>query len=393
MPAAPACCATAIPRDLVLGLEVVLPDGRIWNGLRGLRKDNTGYDLKHLFIGSEGTLGIVTAAVLKLYPAPKSQVTAFIGCDGPRTALTIFERLRAAAGDQLTAYEFIPRFGLDMVMKHGHDVTRPLQGEHAAYALIELTSPQPDADLQTLAETVLGQAIEDELVEDAALATSGAQVAGMWKLRELMSEVQGKGRRLDQARRLRAGLARRGFPDRGERRLRGRHGRRARVRLRSFRRRQHPFQSQPARGHGQGRSFWRNGSTSTASFMDIVAKMNGSIAAEHGVGLIKRDELLLYKDPVAVDLMKAVKQAIDPRKHSQSRQGRRDYGQPAAGAADRQRLRPPYEPPEARRILFPCRVALQSAQRGIVSPGSDHPGALPRPRLLHRTETPPGTSP
>lgn len=299
-------------RDLVLGLEVVLPDGRIWNGLRGLRKDNTGYDLKHLFIGSEGTLGIVTAAVLKLYPAPKSQVTAFIACDGPRTALTIFERLRAAAGDQLTAFEFIPRFGLDMVMKHGHDVTRPLQGDHAAYALIELTSPQPDADLQTLTETVLGQAIEDGLVEDAALAASGAQIAGMWKLRELMSEVQGKeggsikhdvsvpvSRVADFLIEASAaceaamdGVRVCGFGHFGDGNI-------------------HFNLSQPV---GMDKSaFLGEWERFNRIVHDIVAKMNGSIAAEHGVGLIKRDELLLYKDPVAVDLMKAVKHALDPR--------------------------------------------------------------------------------
>jgi len=299
-------------RDLVLGLEVVLPDGRIWNGLRGLRKDNTGYDLKHLFIGSEGTLGIVTAAVLKLYPAPKSQVTAFIGCDGPQTALTIFERLRAAAGDQLTAFEFIPRFGLEMVLKHGHDVTRPLQGEHAAYALIELTSPQPDADLQTLAETVLGQAIEDELVEDATLATSGAQVAGMWKLRELMSEVQGKeggsikhdvsvpvSRVADFLNQASAaceaameGVRVCGFGHFGDGNI-------------------HFNLSQPV---GMDKAeFLAQWERFNRIVHDIVAKMDGSIAAEHGVGLIKRDELLLYKDPVAVDLMKTVKQALDPR--------------------------------------------------------------------------------
>src|SRR3954468_1215560 len=105
-------------RDLVLGFEVVLADGRVWNGLKGLRKDNMGYDLKNLFIGSEGTLGIITAAVLKLFPKPKARVTAFIGCASPHRALELFERMRKAAGDQLTAFEYMPRFGLEIVLKH-----------------------------------------------------------------------------------------------------------------------------------------------------------------------------------------------------------------------------------------------------------------------------------
>ncbi len=299
-------------RDLVLGLEVVLPDGRIWNGLRGLRKDNTGYDLKHLFIGSEGTLGIVTAAVLKMYPAPKSALTAFIGCDGPRTALKIFDRLRAAAGDQLTAFEYIPSFGLDMVLRHGHDVVRPLAGEHAAYALIELTSPQEDADLAGLVETVLGEAIEDGLVEDAAIAASGAQIAGMWKLRELMSEVQGKeggsikhdvsvpvSRVADfivEASRLceeaMPGIRVCAFGHFGDGNI-------------------HFNLSQPV---GMDKAaYLAEWERFNRIVHDVVAGMSGSIAAEHGVGLIKRDELPLYKDPVALDLMRSVKRAIDPQ--------------------------------------------------------------------------------
>jgi FAD/FMN-containing dehydrogenase len=298
-------------RDLVLGLEVVLPDGRIWNGLRGLRKDNTGYDLKHLFIGSEGTLGIVTAAVLKLYPAPKSTLTAFIGCSGPHVALEIFERLRSAAGDQLTAFEFIPRFGLEMVLKHGHDAVRPLAGDHAAYALIELTSPQEGADLQGLAESVLGQAIEDELVEDAAIAASGAQIAGMWKLRELMSEVQGK-----EGGSIKHDVA---VPVSRVADFIVETSRLCEAEMPSIR--------VCAFGHfGDGNIHYNLSQPvdmAKADFLaqwerfnrivhDVVASMNGSIAAEHGVGLIKRDELLLYKDPVGLDLMRTVKGALDP---------------------------------------------------------------------------------
>src|SRR5205823_1569321 len=134
-------------RELVLGLEVVLADGRIWNGLTALRKDNTGYDLRNLFVGSEGTLGVITAAVLKLFPRPVERVTAFIGCRSPHDALRLFERLRKNAGDSLTAFEYLPRFALQIVATHVPGAVRPLAAEHEAYALIELASARPDADL------------------------------------------------------------------------------------------------------------------------------------------------------------------------------------------------------------------------------------------------------
>src|SRR5918998_1772569 len=154
-------------RDLVIGLEVVLADGRIWNGLGKLKKDNTGYDLKNLFIGAEGTLGIITAAVLKLFPRPRARETAFVGCASADHALRFFDRLRTDLGDALTAFEYMPRFALDMVLKHGRGTVRPLAGDHGSYALIELSTTDEGADLQSKAETVLGQAIEDELLEDA----------------------------------------------------------------------------------------------------------------------------------------------------------------------------------------------------------------------------------
>src|SRR4051812_7461835 len=142
-------------RELVLGLEVVLADGRVWNGLKGLRKDNSGYDLKNLFVGSEGTLGIITAAVLKLFPKPRAKATAFIACPSARAGLATFERLRAGAGDTLTAFELMPRFGLEIVLKHAPGTVRPLAGDHAWYALVELSSPDAEADLQGKLEAVL----------------------------------------------------------------------------------------------------------------------------------------------------------------------------------------------------------------------------------------------
>src|SRR3954468_7052723 len=234
-------------RELTLGVEVVLADGRVWNGLSGLRKDNTGYDLKDLFVGSEGTLGVITAAVLKLFPKPKARATAFIGCATPQAALDLFQRLRAA-GDMLTAFEYMPRFALDIVLKHVNGAVRPLAGELEAYALIELSSPQADADLQGAFETVLGQAIEDGIVEDAAIAASEAQSRALWQLRGELSDVQ----------RLEGGSIKHDvavpvsrvadFIDEAtgacEAVMPG-------LRLRPFRRRQHPLQPQPAGRHGQ----------------------------------------------------------------------------------------------------------------------------------------------
>ena len=177
-------------RELTLGLEVVLADGRIWNGLKGLRKDNTGYDLRDLFIGSEGTLGIITAAVLKLSPSPQARVTAFVGCASPQHALKLFNEVRDRAGEQLTAFEYIPDFGLEIVLKHRPAAIRPLAERHRSYALVELTSPRVDADLRGILEGVLATALEEGTIADAALGESSAQNAALWGLRENLSEVQ-----------------------------------------------------------------------------------------------------------------------------------------------------------------------------------------------------------
>ncbi|MGP9819002.1 FAD-binding oxidoreductase [Salinarimonas sp. NSM] len=299
-------------RDLVLGLEVVLADGRIWNGMKGLRKDNTGYDLKHLFIGSEGTLGVITAAVLKLYPKPKAKVTAFLGCEGPHAALKVFERLREEAGDQLTAFEYIPRFGLELVLKHADGVTRPLQGDHAAYALVELSSPRADAQLEGLIETVLGGAIEDGLVEDATIGASEAQNAALWKLREMLSEVQGReGGSIKHDVSVPVSRVADFIVEASEACEAAMEG----IRVCAFGHfgdgnihfnLSQPVGMEKAAYLGEWERFNR-------IVHDIVHAYDGSIAAEHGVGLIKRDELVLYKDAVALETMLAIKAALDPR--------------------------------------------------------------------------------
>jgi FAD/FMN-containing dehydrogenase len=298
-------------RDLVLGLEVVLPDGRIFNGLGGLRKDNAGYDLKHLFIGSEGTLGIVTTAVVKLFPLPKSRLTAVVGTSAATQVVALFERLRAIAGDKLTAFEILPRFGLQIVLDHGTDTRDPLGSAHVTYAFLELTAPEADAPLEDVMTGVLEAALEAGEIEDATLAANETQARDFWRLRELLSELQkfeGGSIKHDVSVPIsrvadfldEAGAACEAF-------MPG-------VRLCAF-------------GHiGDGNIHFNISQPKgmdKAAFLakwhgfneivhDAVAARGGSIAAEHGVGLIKRDELPRYKDKVALDLMATVKRALDP---------------------------------------------------------------------------------
>jgi FAD/FMN-containing dehydrogenase len=177
-------------RDLVLGLEVVLADGRVLNGLGKLRKDNTGYDLKHLFMGSEGTLGIITAAVLKLYPRPKSYATAFVALASPAAAVALLGRAKAAFGAALTGFELMPRFGLDLVVKHLPGARDPIADRHAWYVLIEVSSAK-DEGAEEAFEELLGAAMEAGEVDDAVIAGSLDQRAALWRMREGMSEVQG----------------------------------------------------------------------------------------------------------------------------------------------------------------------------------------------------------
>jgi FAD/FMN-containing dehydrogenase len=177
-------------RDLVLGLEVVLPDGTVWNGLRRLRKDNTGYCLRQLFVGSEGTLGIITAAVLKLAPQPKEIAVALCGVDGPEAALTLFTRFQAHDAASVSAFELMSGLGLGFVLKHIPGAVLPLQSPAPFYVLVELASPRPGAGLRDMLEQILEQALGDGVVLDAAIALSDAQRAGIWRLREEHSEAQ-----------------------------------------------------------------------------------------------------------------------------------------------------------------------------------------------------------
>ena len=298
-------------RDLVLGLEVVLADGRIWNGLKGLRKNNAGYDLKHLFVGSEGTLGIITAAVLKLFPKPLARAVGFCGLPSPREALALFEALRARAGAGLTAFEVLPRFGLEIVLKHVSGATRPLSGAHHTYALVEFSTSRPGADPNAELEEALSDAIERGLVEDATIGASEAQNAALWKLRETLPEAQtreGGSIKHDVS----VPLSR--LPEFLEDATAACEAALPGLRVCAFGHfgdgNIHFNLSQPDGADKAGYlAQWEH---FNRIVHDIVAGLDGSIAAEHGVGLIKRDELAQYGDPVALDLMRRLKAALDP---------------------------------------------------------------------------------
>jgi FAD/FMN-containing dehydrogenase len=177
-------------RDLVLGLEVVLPDGQVWNGLRRLHKDNTGYCLRQLFVGSEGTLGIITAAVLKLYPQPREIAVALCAVASPEAALELFNRLQQHDAAAIQAYEYMSGPGIELVLRHIPGATLPLAQPAANYVLVELATPRQGADLRTSLEELLAATMEAGLVTDAVIAESGAQRAALWKLREEHSEAQ-----------------------------------------------------------------------------------------------------------------------------------------------------------------------------------------------------------
>src|SRR5579862_2827525 len=171
-------------RELVLGLEVVLPDGRVWDGLRALRKDNTGYDLKQLFIGGEGTLGIITAATVKLFPKPREIETALVALARVEDAMALFARLRAALGETVSTFELVPRLGLELARRHIAGVADPLAKPHAQYLLIEVAGGGRGSGLREAFEAALGEALQAGLLSDAALAASAAQAKAFWRIRE-----------------------------------------------------------------------------------------------------------------------------------------------------------------------------------------------------------------
>ncbi len=297
-------------RELVLGLEVVLADGRIWNGLGRLRKDNTGYDLKHLFMGAEGTLGVITAAVLKLFPKPKAVTTAFIGLDSPHAALALLGLARQHLGAALTTFEVVPRIGIDFVLKHGNNTRDPLGEPHAWYVLAE-GSFGDEAQAQSGTEALLEEALEKGIVADAAIAASEAQREQFWGMRHILSEVQsreGGSIKHDVSVPVAAVPA---FIDAataavealipGARVIAFGHLGDGNI---------HFNVSQPV--GGDKAAFLAGWDAVNECVHAIVAEFSGSISAEHGIGRMKRDLLPRFKDPVALAVMRQLKATLDP---------------------------------------------------------------------------------
>jgi len=299
-------------RDLVFGLEVVLADGRVLSGLHGLRKDNTGYDVKSLFIGAEGTLGIITAASLKLFPQPADTATALVGLDSPQHALDLLARLRSAAGDQLTTFELLPRRGVELTVKYVPGVANPLSQDAAWYLLVELTSPNPRQSLATLLGDELQQAAAEGLIQDAMIATSIAQSLSMWKLRESVPEAQrhyGASLKHDISVPVSSipvlieqggAIVRRLVPE-GELVGYGHMG-------------DGNLHFNVSQREGADRSaFLAHAHELEHAIFDLVGSLGGSISAEHGIGRLKVEEFAERADPVELAVMRDLKRTLDPR--------------------------------------------------------------------------------
>lgn len=298
-------------RDQVLGLEAVLPDGSVWDGLRGLRKDNTGYDLKQLFIGGEGTLGIITAAVLKLSPKPRDVKTAWVAVRDTEAALELLIRARMLSGDAVTAFELVSRRCVDFVLRNIPNVTDPLSERFAWHILIELSSPAEDSGLAEVMETLLEGAIEDGLVLDGTIAASEAQAKNLWALREYVSEAQGPEggsikhdvsvpvSRVPEFLRRADEITEQVIP--GSRPVTFGHVGDGNI---------HYNVTQPEGADKQ--AFLTEWERLNDAIHDLVHDMNGSFSAEHGVGQLKRDALEKYRPPIEVALMRKIKAAFDP---------------------------------------------------------------------------------
>ena len=293
-------------RDLVLGLELVTPQGDIWHGLSGLRKDNTGYDLKHWFIGAEGTLGVITAATLKLFPLPKARAVALAAVASPAAAVCLLNRIKRDFADRLVGFELIARVCLDLVLRHIPDTREPFAEHHAWQVLIELNDARADAPLAEWLEAALAGAVEANEVQDAVIAQSEAQCAALWRLREEISEAQrreGKNVKHDISvpiSRIAAfiekcdGALRQAFPE---------------ISLVCF-------------GHlGDGNLHYNcglpaQGLMNAEAINQIVYahvdEFGGSISAEHGLGQLKRDQITKHKSPLALNMMRQLKHALDP---------------------------------------------------------------------------------
>ena len=298
-------------RELVLGLEVVLPDGEVWNGLRGLRKDNTGYDLKQLFIGAEGTLGIITAAVVKLFPLPRSTATAWLAIASPQAAIGLLNGLQAAFGAMLTACELVSDISLGMVLKHIPGAQAPLE-KSPWYLLVELSGSGEEAALRDALATFLEPALESGEISDAVLAQSVDQAKRLWNLRESISEAQ-KIEGFSIKHDISVPVSR--IPEFLERAGSALQHAWPGIRIVAFGHvgdgNLHYNQSKPEAG--ENAAFIAAQPQVNEMVHDIVHQLGGSISAEHGIGQLKREEILRYKSPLEMQMMRTIKQAFDPR--------------------------------------------------------------------------------
>jgi D-lactate dehydrogenase (cytochrome) len=304
-----AALAYGVAREMALGLEVVLADGRVLNALSKLKKDNTGYNLHNLFIGAEGTLGIITAATLKLFPKPRAVETAFVGLKSPEAALKLLAIAQGEAANALTSFELLSEMAVDFSIRHGIDVRDPLAEKHPWYVLMELSSPGEDA--RAPLEAILGRAMEEKIVDDAVIAANLTQRAGFWKLRDEMSSAQKpEGGSIKHDISVPVAAVPAFITEANE----------AVVKLIPGAR-PVPF------GHlGDGNLHYNVSQPIGANAADylarwhemnavvfaIVLRMGGSISAEHGIGVLKRDELPEVKDKTAIELMRAIKAMLDP---------------------------------------------------------------------------------
>jgi FAD/FMN-containing dehydrogenase len=309
-----AALAYGVAREMALGLEVVLVDGRILNGLSKLKKDNTGYDLRNIFIGAEGTLGIITAATLKLFPKPRAVETAFVGLKSPDAALKLLGISQREAAGQLTSFELIAEIAVDFSVRHGIGIRDPLASKHPWYVLMELSSSRDDA--RDTLEVILARGMEDSVVDDAVIAANLNQRDAFWKLREEISAAQKpEGGSIKHDVSVPVAAVPAFIAEANE----------AVVKLMPGAR-PVPF------GHlGDGNIHYNvsqpkndgNSSGSAADFIarwhdvnavvfDIVLRMGGSISAEHGIGQLKAADLPGVKDPVAIELMRSLKAMLDP---------------------------------------------------------------------------------
>ncbi len=298
-------------RELCLGLEVVTPQGEIWDNLRGLRKDNSGYDLRNLYIGSEGTLGIITAAVLKLYPLPSATITAIAAIQSPHDALQLLTKAQASCDTALTAFELMSNFSLQLVRKHFPQITLPLPLTFPYYILIELTANDNEARLMEMLENVLGDALESGLVRDASIASSIGQSRTMWQLREHISSAQAlEGNNIKHD----ISVTPSRIPDF--------------IEQTDALLQQHFPHCRPVTfGHlGDGNLHYNISGPEGVAPDDFLARQadinrvvydsvhhfGGSIAAEHGVGTLKKELIRRYLPEVEIRLMQNIKRALDP---------------------------------------------------------------------------------